>query len=111
MLPSFAQQTITRIRPGIKTVRGSDLPDWDHASELVISGCSVQPAATDLSQDGRVLGILDGLTCYIPAGSDVREGDRIRFDGNVYTIDGVPRAWPSAGNLAHIQINIQRWSG
>ena len=111
MLPNFARQTVTRLRPGTKTIRGSEVPDWDHVESLEISGCSVQPAATDLSQDGRVLGILDGMTAYLPPGSDVKEGDRIEYDGNVYTIDGVPRVWPSAGNLAHVQCALRRWSG
>lgn len=111
MLPSFAKQTVLRIRPAVKTVRGSEVPDWDKADELMIGGCSVQPAATDVSQDGRVLGILDGMTCYMPPNADVKEGDRIRFDGAEYTIVGAPRVWLSAGNLAHIQLNLKRWSG
>lgn len=111
MLPSFATQSVTRIRPGTKTSRGSTMPDWDNATSATISGCSVQPATTSLSQDGRVLGILDGMTCYLPEGSDVQEGDRIQYGGETYTIDGAPRVWPTAGNLAHIQINLRRWSG
>lgn len=87
------------------------MPDWDNATSATISGCSVQPATTSLSQDGRVLGILDGMTCYLPEGSDVQEGDRIQYGGETYTIDGAPRVWPTAGNLAHIQINLRRWSG
>ena len=111
MLPSFATQSVTRIRAGVKSVRGSDIPDWSDQDELVISGCSVQPATTGLSQDGRVLGILDGLTCYLPSGSDVREGDRIRFEGVLYMIDGAPRVWPSVASCAHTQVNLKRWSG
>ena len=111
MLPSFANQSVTRIRPTTKTTRGSNVPDWSNPDRLVISGCSVQPASTDLFQDGRVLGILDGMTCYMPPGADIQEGDRIEFDGNVYTIDGAPRKWPAAGNLAHTQLRLVRWSG
>lgn len=111
MLPGFARQSVTRLRPGVKTVRGSDLPDWEHATSLTISGCSVQPGATELSQDGRVLGILDGMTCYLPEGSDVQEGDRIVYDGETYVIDGVPRKWVGAFNLSHVQIRLRRWSG
>jgi len=113
MLPSHARQTVTRIRPGTKTVRGSDLPDWSESavSTLKISGCSVQPASTELSQDGRVLGIMDGLTCYMPPGSDVMEGDRIVYDGETYTINGAPRVWVGAYNLSHIQVALRRWSG
>lgn len=109
-LPSFFRQTITRIRPGTKTLRGSDVPDWNNATTLVITGCSVQPASTSLSTDGRVLALTDGLTAYIPADADVQSGDRIGYGGEVYTING--RAWPSAsGGLDHIQLNLERWSG
>lgn len=112
MLPSFMKQTITRIRPGTRTLRGSDVPDWGSATRLQISGCSVQPAGTSLSQDGRVLGTTDGMTAYIPANADVKAGDRIEYAGEVYTITGAPRVWPSAsGGLDHIQLNLERWSG
>lgn len=111
MLPSFAKQSVTRIRPGVKTVRGSNIPDWENATSLVISGCSVQPAATEMSQDGRVLGILDGMTAYLPPGADVQEGDRIVYDGETYVLDGAPRVWEAAFNLSHVQIRLRRWSG
>ena len=113
MLPSFCRQSITRIRPGTKESRGSTIPDWspEVVDTLKISGCSVQPATTSLSQDGRVLGITDMLTAYIPEGSDVQAGDRIAFDGNVYTINGEPRKWTGAVNMSHIQLNLELWKG
>lgn len=111
-LPSFFTQSITRIRPGSKTLRGSTMPDWSVATSATISGCSVQPAGTSLSQDGRVLALTDGLTAYIPADADVDAGDRIQYAGETYTINGAPRVWPSAsGGLDHIQLNLERWSG
>lgn len=112
MLPSFAKQTVTRIRPGEKPSRGTTIPDWDHVTELTITGCSVQPAGTALSEDGRVLGVMDGLTAYLPPTADVQAGDRIRYDGKIYTINGDPRKWPSAtGRLDNILLNLQRWEG
>lgn len=112
MLPSFARQTIIRIRPGVKTLRGSDVPDWSNVKRAIIPGCSVQPAGTSLSQDGRVLALQDGLTAYLPSDADVKAGDRIEYAGETYTINGEPRVWPSAtGNLDNIQLNLQRWSG
>ena len=79
MLPSWANETITRLRPKSQTLRGSVVPDWSNPNMLVIGGCSVQPAGSMLSQDGRIQGITDGLTCYIPPGTDVQSGDRIRW--------------------------------
>ncbi len=113
MLPGFCKQSIQRIRPGVRTSRGSELPDWEHpSSTITIGGCSVQPAATSLSEDGRVLGITDGLTAYIPIGSDVVAGDHVAYNGLVYEITGEPRSWQSpTGARSHIQLNLKRYSG
>lgn len=110
-LQSFWTQTITRIRPGTKTERGSTIPDWDNVDELDIPECSVQPTGTSLTQDGRIEGVQDGLVVYAAADIDVRAGDRIRYAGNVYAINGDPLIWPGAGRLAHMQLNLQRWRG
>lgn len=111
MLPSWANQTITRIRPGTKTLRGSDVPDWNNVTELTIEGCSVQPTATSLSQDGRVLGINEQMTAYLPEGSDVLAGDRIRYEGKIYTINGEPKKWQSPFTRSHVQLNLSLWEG
>lgn len=112
MLPSWCTQTITRLRPAEKTSRGSTVYDWSNPCELIIKGCSVQPASTGLSQDGRVLGISEGYTVYCPPGSDIKAGDRIVYEGNTYTINGEPKAWAGAtGRVSHVQINIERWRG
>lgn len=111
-LPSWASQTVTIIRPGTGIERGSEVPDWENTQETNVSGCSVQPASTDLSQDGRVLGVFDGMTCYMPPGTDVREGDRIRHEEAVYAVVGAPRRWQSpTGRASHIQVNLRRWDG
>ena len=114
MLLSFCNQSIDRIRPGEKTVRGSVVPDWDHPSgdPLTISGCSIQPASTSLSEDGRVLGLMDGLTVYAPSGADVQAGDHIVVDGKTYEINGEPRIWTSpTGSISNVQLNLKRYSG
>ena len=108
---SFWTQTITRIRPGTKTERGSTIFDWTNASELDIPNCSVQPSSTSLSQDGRVQGITDGLTVYAPVDADIKAGDRIRFGSDVYTINGDPLVWPGVARMQHLQLNLARWRG
>lgn len=112
MLPSWCTQTIKRLRPGTKTVRGSVIPDWDNADELQIGGCSVQPASTSLSEDGRVLGITDGWTAYLPEAADVMAGDHIVFNGDTYEINGEPRTWQSpTGHNNHVMLNLRRFAG
>lgn len=112
MLPSWFRQTVTRIRPGIKESRGSVIPDWENVERLTISGCSVQPSSTSLDQDGRVLGISDSFTLYMPYNADVVEGDHIEYEGEEYTVMGVLRPWLSpTGNVSNKQVTIERWDG
>lgn len=109
---SFFRQSVIRKRPGQTVQRGSTVPDWSSTDTLEIQGCSVQPAATALSQDGRVLGVTDGMTAYLPPEADVAAGDHILFDGEEYTIMGQPRKWQSpTGAVSHMQLDLQRWSG
>jgi hypothetical protein len=113
-LPSWAKDTVTRIRPATIDRRGSTVPDWspDKVNELQISGCSVQPATTTLSQDGRVLGITDAWTCYFPPDADVAAGDKIMWNGKDYQLMGEPRIWTSpTGVVSSIQAQLERWSG
>lgn len=113
MLPTFCRDTVTRIRPSTTTSRGSTIFDWstDKVNTKNISGCSMQPASTSLSEDGRVLGISDTYTLFAPPGADIQAGDRIQYGSKVYTIDGDVREQPSAMNLEHIEITLRRYSG
>ena len=111
MLPSFARQTVIRVRPGATTSRGSTIPDWSNTTQLTITGCSVQPAATSMTMDGRVEATSETLTAYLPENADVREGDHIIFEGVEYLIDGKPRKWQAALNLSNVQITLRKWEG
>ena len=111
MLPSFCNDKIVRIRPATTESRGSTIFDWTNATEIEITGCSMQPSSTSLSEDGRVLGIRDEYSLFAPANADIKAGDRIRYLGNVYTIQGDVRNQPSALSLEHIHIYLRRYSG
>lgn len=111
MLPSFCNDTITRIRPGQKESRGSIIPDWTTATTKDIEGCSMQPASTSLSQDGRVLGLLDEYTLFLPADADIQAGDRVQFKGQVFEIDGEVRVQPAALRLDHIELRLRSHKG
>lgn len=109
---SFWNDEVTIVHPSTTTERGSELLDWTNATRTVVPNCSMQPAATALSTDGRVLGISDGYTCYMPITAPVLSGDRIEYNGKQYTITGEPRAWPSvSGRLEHYILNLEAYSG
>lgn len=111
-LLSFFDRTITRIRPGTITERGTDYPDWDNATEIDIPNCCVTWNNSALSQEGRVLGIEDSRVLYAPLDADIKEGDRIRYSGKDYTIDGDPMDWESpTGALDHFVCKLKRWEG
>lgn len=111
MRMSFFRQTICVRRPGQKMERGSTVPDWDSAQTMEVTGCSVQPGETSLSQDGRVQAVSDRLTVYAPV-TDIRAGDHIIVNGKEYEIDGEPKVWQSpSGRLNHMQLDLVRWRG
>lgn len=113
MLPSFCNDTITRIRPGTTVSRGSTIYSWsaEDVSTKKIYGCSMQPATTSLTTDGRVLGITDTYTLIAPPDADIEAGDRIEYNGNVYEIDGDVRRHPAPLMLEHIEITLRRYHG
>lgn len=111
-LPSWFKQSVERIRAGEKTSRGSVIPDWENVAVVTISGCSVQPSSTSLTQDGRVLGIAESFTLYMPYDADVQKGDKIQYGDDVYMVMGVPRPWISpTGGLSNKQVTVERWEG
>lgn len=111
-LPSWFRQCVVRLRPEKKTVRGSEIPDWDRVSSLTIGGCSVQPNTTSLTEDGRILGASESFTLYMPPDADVMEGDRIVYNNRTFVVSGIPRPWVSAtGNLDNKQVILERWEG
>lgn len=71
----------------------------------------MQPATTSLNQDGRVLGLLDEYTLFAPAEADIQAGDRIRYNGQTYQIDGDVRIQPAALRLEHLEIRLRRHTG
>lgn len=113
MLPSFARETITRIRPATKTSRGVAVPDWEHASSATIAGCSVQPAGSSRNfTSARVLALEDAYTLFAPPGADIRPGDRVACEAGTFETDGAPEIWKSpTGRVSHIQFTLRRWEG
>lgn len=108
---SFFTQSVTRLRPTYRDVRGSMIPDWSNATSKDIDGCNVQQSGTTLDQQGR-FAVMDGLTLYAPSGSDIEAGDRIVYGGKTYTIDGDPREWASpTGRVSTVQCPLKRWEG
>lgn len=112
MIPSFCNQTITRLRPGTKESRGSIIFDWSTYTSLDINPVSAQPAGGSIDKDGRVLGMTDTYNVYTNLDADIHAGDRIIFEGNTYDVDNEPSIWNSpTGRVSSKQFSMTLHKG
>ncbi|MDN4645363.1 hypothetical protein [Arthrobacter sp. PsM3] len=86
--------------------------DWTlPPAETTVTGCEVEPGTTQeylLNRDQ----VLVAWTVFAPAGTQVSTYNRVRFNGNVYTVYGHPAEWDSpSGRLNYVEIVLQDWRG
>lgn len=116
MLFSWCSDSVTIVRPASKEQRGTTVPDWAHAQQHVVGGCSVQTPTTSMSLDARSQTVLAGAL-YAPPGTDVRAGDRIDWTdagGNAHSfaVVGEPMLWASpTGRVSHVRADLAEWRG
>lgn len=109
---SFMRDSVTVIRPAVKAVRGSTVPDWDNATEHELKRVQVTAASTSQDRDGRVVNVAQGRTLRAMYDADVQPGDRIRFDGEVYEVDGeVFHSKSPTGRVSSTRCALARWEG
>ena len=109
---SFMDETVTVIRPGVKTVRGSAVPDWTSATEHEVGRCQITSASTVQDRDGRVLNVSDRLTLRAPYGADIQAGDRIVHGGKTYEIDGdVSNTKSPTRRVSNLKCTLALWKG
>lgn len=105
----FDRDTITRLRAGETTDHGNVVPDWGAPDSLTITGCDVQPGASQEDLANRD-GVLIRWTVYGPYDADVNARDRVVWDGATYEVDGNPARWQGLG-LDHTVILLKDWDG
>jgi len=76
-----------------------------YSSWLTDAEAFVQPLDTE-STESLGESFSKGSFMYLPIGTDVQEGDRVTFDGDVYKVKGIkPYKY---GNLAHQKALIEQ---
>ena len=111
MLPSFATETVTRLRPAVGTARGTTFRDWSNATSQSINGCCVQPDSTSSDFTDRANSVLT-YTLWAPVDADVLKGDRITAQGRTFDVIGVPFKWYSPrGVCDHLTCRMTEWVG
>lgn len=109
---SFMRDTATVIRPAARTVRGSSVPDWDNATEHELTRVQVTAAATQQERDGRVVNVSESYTLRARYDADVRPGDRVRWEGRTYEVDGeVFHSKSPTGRVSTTRCTLRRWEG
>lgn len=86
MAKKIGERTVTVIRE--PKVDRLDDPAQGPAAEHDITGCAVLPRAS--TEEGKGWVILDGRMIIAPFNADVLATDRVRVDGVVWDVDGVP---------------------
>lgn len=100
--------TVTRLRGQARDEFG-DVAGAD--AELVIAGCSVQPASAIESTDRGELLVVN-VTLYAPPGTDLLATDRVRWAGSVYEVNGAPSAWTARdGKPSHVIAELKLVQG
>lgn len=101
---SLGSQTVTVVRPPGRDRFGDVIPG--SGGETAVAGCSVQPDASSELTDGRDA-ITTGLRAWLPAGTDVLATDRVRYDGELYAIDGRPSRWVDLDGVEdHVELRL-----
>lgn len=110
--------TVARVRNAASTVDDYGDPVPGAPTETAITGAFVAPLmSNDVDDRGRV-GVIVGLTLYVPYGTDLVHTDRIRITGEgandgLYSLDGQPGDWknPWTGWRAGLTVALTRVAG
>lgn len=111
MLPSWCNDSVTRLRAPLVSARGTKERDWSAATQLTVRGCSLQVDAMGGELDDRE-STAATARLFMPVGADVHAGDRISFDGATWSVVGEPYNARSAfGRTSHACARLKRWEG
>lgn len=99
------------INPGTKTADygNGTQDDWDNATEVPVTGCSVQPVTAPEYTVDRI-NIATRWAAWLPAGTPVSGRSRVRWRGDIYDVDGDPQVWDFAP-VGHVVVNLRRSTG
>lgn len=82
------------------------------ATEHDVTGCYVQPRGVSDEKADQRLTVTSGWLAFAPPGSDVQPGDRVRWRGELYEVEGDAAQWaPPGGPAHHMEIVLQRVKG
>lgn len=103
----FGEHVVTVLRaPTDDDDYGNPARDWDAATESEVTGCSVQPVQGDEETVARDT-VVSRWRLYAPDSTDLLASDRVRFEGDVYEVDGEVQRWDFPP-LSHVTALLRR---
>lgn len=109
---SFFSDSVTVVRPTVAVVNGAETFVWTNAQETVLHNVQVTAQATSRGFDGRTLQISERYTLRANYDADIQAGDRVRWRGETYEIDGdVFHTKSPSGRASSTRCALVKWSG
>lgn len=109
---SFFRDTIEVLRAPVLVKNGGEYRDWANATRHTIRNVQVTAQAPSQDFAGRLLNISDSRTLRADYNADVREGDRVIYDGKTYEVNGeVFRTKSPTGRASSMRCTLTRWRG
>lgn len=109
---SFFRDSIAVLRAPIQTKNGAQYRDWNNATQTTIDRVQVTARAPSQEFAGRLLNLSDARTLRANYDADIREGDRVVYDGNVYEVTGeVFHTKSPTGRASSTRCTLTRWTG
>lgn len=87
------KRSVVILRPGVA------LPKGEHGEApppRTVEGCVIWPRST-LAYDDRGEVPIDGWNVFMPAGTDIKESDKVLFKNKKWDIEGVPADYGRKG--------------
>lgn len=109
---NLGTQTVTLLRGGASggtDEYGNPIPG-DSDSEIVLTGCSVQPGGGSEFHDSREA-ITTLYTVWAPLTPTAMDTDRVRFNETVYELDGPVERWEVGTPLDHQVLRLKAVGG
>ncbi|MFF0277450.1 hypothetical protein [Streptomyces sp. NPDC004330] len=104
-------QTVAILRAASLPDRyGNSKPDWANPARIPVRGVNVQPQGGSAEDTDDKQVTVTGWRLFTPRGMDLdlRQTDRVEFDGMVLQVAGKVARWPApGGGVHHIEADLQ----
>ena len=108
----IGRQSVTLLdAPLIAGDYNTEIRDWDHATETVVYGCTVDYTSASESKDAKDQTVTTAALFMPRRAPRVSEWQRVLWDGRTWDVDGVPKDSQEAGPLSGQVVRLLEVAG